>query len=380
MSIYLDNAATSFPKAPGVGGAMAEYIERVGANVNRSTYRAATEAGMMVYEAREKLCRLFNFPHPTHAIFTPGMTAGLNMLLKGYLRPGDHAIVSAMEHNAMMRPLVQLEKRGVEFSRIPVDRDGLMDAEAIIPLIRPNTRLVAVLHASNVCGSLLPVQELSGICRRHGLPLALDAAQTAGHYPVDFQALGLSALCAPGHKGLLGPQGIGVMLLSPEFAGGLEPLIAGGTGSASDSEEMPGYMPDRFESGTPNLPGICGLSAALSYILDNGVEALRRHEEGLTARLLEGLASLPVRIAGTMDISRRVGVVSLDFEGRDNGDMAFRLEQEHGIMTRCGLHCAPSAHASLGTFPQGTVRLSLGYATAEADIDAAVAAVKAVLE
>lgn len=377
MSIYLDNGATSYPKAPGVGEAMLDYVNNVGANVNRSTYATASTAAMILLDTREQLCRLFNFDDPTHVIFTPGMTAGLNMLLKGYLKPGDHVIVSSMEHNAMMRPLVQLEREGVEFSRIPADRDGIARAEDIIPLIRPNTKLVAVMHASNVCGSLLPVKEIGAICRERNIPFILDAAQTAGHYPIDFKELGLSALCAPGHKGLLGPQGIGVMLLDHEFAKSVEPLIAGGTGSASDSEELPPYMPDRFESGTMNIPGVYGLNAALAYILEKGVDSFRAHEEVLTKRFLDGLKDIPVRLAGTWDMDKRVGVIAVDFTGHDNAEAAFALEQA-GILTRCGLHCAPSAHKTLGTFPQGVVRFSLGYASTEADVDGALEAIRTI--
>ena len=377
MSIYLDNGATSYPKAPGVGEAMLDYVNNVGANVNRSTYATASTAAMILLDTREQLCRLFNFDDPTHVIFTPGMTAGLNMLLKGYLKPGDHVIVSSMEHNAMMRPLVQLERDGVEFSRIPADRDGITRAEDILPLIRPNTRLVAVMHASNVCGSLLPVKEIGAICRERNIPFILDAAQTAGHYPIDFKELGLSALCAPGHKGLLGPQGIGVLLLDHEFAKSVEPLIAGGTGSASDSEELPPYMPDRFESGTMNIPGVYGLNAALAYILEKGVDSFRAHEEVLTKRFLDGLKDIPVRLAGTWDMDKRVGVIAVDFTGHDNAEAAFALEQA-GILTRCGLHCAPSAHKTLGTFPQGVVRFSLGYASTEADVDGALEAIRAI--
>ena len=377
MSIYLDNGATSYPKAPGVGEAMLDYVNNVGANVNRSTYATASTAAMILLDTREQLCRLFNFDDPTHVIFTPGMTAGLNMLLKGYLKAGDHVIVSSMEHNAMMRPLVQLEREGVEFSRIPADRDGIARAEDIIPLIRPNTKLVAVMHASNVCGSLLPVKEIGAICRERNIPFILDAAQTAGHYPIDFKELGLSALCAPGHKGLLGPQGIGVMLLDHEFAKSVEPLIAGGTGSASDSEELPPYMPDRFESGTMNIPGVYGLNAALAYILEKGVDCFRAHEEKLTQRFLDGLKDIPVRLAGTWDMDKRVGVIAVDFTGHDNAEAAFALEQA-GILTRCGLHCAPSAHKTLGTFPQGVVRFSLGYASTEADVDGALEAIRSI--
>jgi len=377
MSIYLDNGATSYPKAPGVGEAMLDYVNNVGANVNRSTYATASTAAMILLDTREQLCRLFNFDDPTHVIFTPGMTAGLNMLLKGYLKAGDHVIVSSMEHNAMMRPLVQLEREGVEFSRIPADRDGIARAQDIIPLIRPNTKLVAVMHASNVCGSLLPVKEIGAICRERNIPFILDAAQTAGHYPIDFKELGLSALCAPGHKGLLGPQGIGVMLMDHEFAKSVEPLIAGGTGSASDSEELPPYMPDRFESGTMNIPGVYGLNAALAYILEKGVDSFRAHEEVLTKRFLDGLKDIPVRLAGTWDMDKRVGVIAVDFTGHDNAEAAFALEQA-GILTRCGLHCAPSAHKTLGTFPQGVVRFSLGYASTEADVDGALEAIRAI--
>jgi len=377
MSIYLDNGATSYPKAPGVGEAMLDYVNNVGANVNRSTYATASTAAMILLDTREQLCRLFNFDDPTHVIFTPGMTAGLNMLLKGYLKAGDHVIVSSMEHNAMMRPLVQLEREGVEFSRIPADRDGITRAEDIIPLIRPNTKLVAVMHASNVCGSLLPVKEIGAICRERNIPFILDAAQTAGHYPIDFKELGLSALCAPGHKGLLGPQGIGVLLLDHEFAKSVEPLIAGGTGSASDSEELPPYMPDRFESGTMNIPGVYGLNAALTYILEKGVDSFRAHEEVLTKRFLDGLKDIPVRLAGTWDMDKRVGVIAVDFTGHDNAEAAFALEQA-GILTRCGLHCAPSAHKTLGTFPQGVVRFSLGYASTEADVDGALEAIRSI--
>lgn len=378
MSIYLDNGATSFPKAPGVGEAMLDYVNNIGANVNRSTYEASSEAEMVLIECRERLCTLFGTEDITHAVFTPGMTAGLNMLLKGFLSPGDHVIVSSLEHNAMMRPIRQLEAQGVEFSRIPADSRGITDPKDILPLIRTNTRLVAIMHASNVCGTLLPVKEISDICRERGLPVILDAAQTAGHYPVNMKELGLSALCVPGHKGLLGPQGIGALMLDEEFAKRVEPLISGGTGSASDSELLPPYMPDRFESGTLNIPGIFGLNAALRFILEKGVQAFRAHEEKLTKRFTDGLEGLPLRLAGTKEISKRVGVISIDFTGRDNAEVAYELDKR-GIMTRCGLHCAPSAHKTLGTFPQGTVRFSIGYANAECDVDAAISAIKEIL-
>lgn len=375
-TVYFDNAATSFPKAPGVGEAMAHYINGIGANINRGTYRQATDAAMTVLETRAQLKELFHFGgDETHVVFTPGATAGLNTILKGFLKPGDHVIVSSMEHNAVMRPLTELTDIGVQFSRIPADTDGLTDASAILPLIGPETKLVLVSHASNVSGTLFPLEEVAQICHKRSLPLAVDAAQTAGHFPIDFGALHLAALCVPGHKALLGPQGIGALLLDEAFAARLTPLFTGGTGSASDTERQPLYMPDRFESGTLNIPGIFGLHAALSYVLECGVPSLRAHEERLTSQLLNGLEGSPLRVAGTRDLARHTGVVSVDFLTIDNAAAAFRLENEYGILTRCGLHCAPNAHKALGTFPQGTVRLSMGYATTEEDISYALEAI-----
>lgn len=379
-TVYLDNGATSFPKAPGVGAAMAHYIDCVGANINRGTYRLASSAAIDVLETRTLLAELFHFSGgEEHVLFTPGATAGLNQILRGFLHPGDHVVVSSMEHNAVMRPLVELADAGITFSRIPADQNGITRASDLPPLLQPNTRLVLVSHASNVCGSLFPLEETAELCRLRKIPLAVDAAQTAGHIPLDFERLHLSALCVPGHKGLLGPQGIGALLLRPSFAAEVVPLITGGTGSASDQERQPVYMPDRFESGTLNLPGIFGLRAALQYVSGHRPETLHQREMELTARLLAGLDGIAaLRIVGTTDLSQRVGVVSLDFLGQDNADAAFRLETEFGILTRCGLHCAPNAHKTLGTFPRGTVRLSIGYATTEAEIDQAAAAVRAV--
>ena len=377
--IYLDNAASSYPKAPGVGQAMAEYIDNVGANVGRASYREATEAGLETLGLREKLCALFGFSHPELVIITPGMTFSLNQALKGALKSGDHVLVSSMEHNAMMRPLSQLRARGVQVGRIPCDGEGLFDPGDILPLLRPNTRMVAMLHASNVSGGILPAEEVGGICRERGIAFVLDAAQSAGHLSVDFEKLNLSALCVPGHKGLLGPQGIGALLLAPEFAKELEPLVAGGTGSRSDSEEQPDFFPDRFESGTLNLPGVYGLSRSLDYILEQGVARIHGREMLLCARFLEGISGLRgVRVLGPMALEKRVAVASLDFTEGDNAVAASELESEYGVYTRCGLHCAPIAHKTLGSFPKGAVRFSSGAFNTEEQIDLAVRAVREV--
>lgn len=377
-TIYLDNAATSYPKPAGVSDAMKRYVDCVGATINRSVYGAAQDAGLVTLQLREKLKRLFRFPAPvTHVLLTPGATWGLNMAIRGSLKPGDHCIVSAMEHNAVMRPLVSME--GVTFDRIPCNEEGLFDPKDVEPLIRPNTRLLVMAHGSNVCGSLQDAEGVGEICTRHGIAFVLDAAQTAGHVAIDFEKFHLSALCVPGHKGLLGPSGIGALLVAPEFAEKLTPIVAGGTGSASDSEYLPDWLPDRFESGTPNLPGIFGWEAALAFVEKTGIPALRSHEMALCRRFLEGLETIEgVTLCGTKALERRVGVISLDFPHQDNAEVAFRLETEYGILTRCGLHCAPSAHKVLGTFPRGTVRFSLGFANNEADVDAALAAIRAI--
>lgn len=375
-AIYLDNGATSFPKPPVVAEAMTRYMTEVGASINRGVYASAQDAGMTTLTLRENLCRLFHHGDPTHCILTAGNTMGLNMAIRGWLKPGDHCLVSSMEHNAVMRPLNDLLAQGVAFDRIPCDGTGRLDVSAIPGLIRPNTRLLVMAHGSNVSGVVQDAAAVGAVCRAHGIPFVLDAAQTAGHWPIDFEAMGLSALSAPGHKGLMGPSGIGVLLLSAEFAKGLMPLFTGGTGSASHTEVQPDYMPDKFESGTPNLPGIYGLQAAVDFILSTGVETLRAHETALTKRFLDGLRKIDgIRLAGPWELEDRVGVISIDFEHQDNAEASFRLEQDYGIMTRCGLHCAPSAHKTLGTFPQGTVRFSPGWFTTDGEIDAALRAI-----
>lgn len=375
QTIYMDNAATSYPKPEGVSAAMKAYLDEVGATINRSVYRSAQDAGLVTLQLRQRLKKIFHFPGSvTHVILTPGMTWSVNMAIRGFLKSGDHCLVSSMEHNAVMRPLLSME--GVEVERIPCDQEGLLDPAAIESLIRPNTRMLVMAHGSNVCGSVQDAAAVGEICEKHGIAFVLDAAQTAGHYPVDFAAFRLSALCVPGHKGLLGPGGIGALLLRHDFAERLRPIVAGGTGSASDSEYLPAYLPDRFESGTPNLPGIYGWEAALRYVESRGVDALREHEMALCERFLAGLEG--ARLVGTRDLSRRVGVIALDFPGQDNAEVAFRLESEFGILTRCGLHCAPSAHKTLDTFPRGVVRFSLGFASTKEEVDAVLAAVKAV--
>lgn len=374
MAIYLDQAATSFPKPPQVPAQMVHYLTETGATINRASYAPAQEAALTALSLRERLCRLLGYSgRPTHAILTAGCTMSLNLLLRGWLRPGDHCVVSAMEHNAVMRTLTDL---GVDFDRIPCSAEGLLDPNDLSPLLRSNTRLVLVAHASNVSGAVQDAAALGAICAAQGIPFALDAAQSAGHIPVSFESFGCSAIAVPGHKGLLGPSGIGGLLLGPDLAKNLRPIWTGGTGSASQEEQQPEFLPDKFEPGTVNLPGIYGWEAALGFLEELTVERVRQHDLQLICRFLDGLRQISgIRLAGPRDPNRRVGVFSLDFPGLDNGLVSSRLEQEFGILTRCGLHCAPSAHKTLGTYPGGTVRFSFGWYNTEADIDAALEAI-----
>ena len=369
-NVYLDNAATSFPKAPGVGEAMCRYVERLGRNVGRGSYAPAMEAAAGVLAVREKLAALVGAPDPRNIIFTPGATWGLNLLLRGLLRPGDRVITSPMEHNAVLRPLEQLRAAGVTVELLPCTDRGELVLDGLAERL-PGARAVALTHASNVSGTLFPIAQVGALCRQAGVFFLVDAAQTLGVLPVDVAAMGIDGLAFPGHKGLLGPQGIGGLALSPALAQALEPVVSGGTGSMSESLAMPPFLPDKFEAGTLNLPGIFGLGAALDYLAAEG-EALRARERKLARHLWYRLMELDgegLRVLGSGEPDRRVGVVSVDFPGRDNGEMAFRLEQEYGVQTRCGLHCAPLAHRTLGTFPQGAVRFSVGPFNTFAEID-----------
>lgn len=378
--IYLDNGSTSFPKAPGVGKAMADFIEKVGVNIGRGGYEEAYSAAEVVLDTREKLCRLFHFDRPENVIFQSGITAAMNVLLKGLLKPGDRVLTTSMEHNAVMRPLRQLEKAGVEVVLIPCRGDGTLDFEALIDLATPGTRALVMTHASNMCGTVMPVKEVAEYCQTLGIWTIVDCAQTAGILPIDMEDWGVDAIAFAGHKGLLGPQGIGGFLITDDLAAEVDPLLSGGTGSISHLETVPEFLPDRFEPGTQNLPGIFGLHAALTYLEQTGIDAIREHEMACTARLLEGLSRLKgIRIVGRTQLTGRTAVVSVEFLHMDNADAAFLLEDKYGIMTRCGLHCAPRAHMTVGTFPQGTVRFAPGRETTVAEIDAAIAAVKEIL-
>ena len=378
--IYLDNASTTFPKPEAVPQAVYRYMTAQGANINRGCYDSAYDVEELVFETRQMLCDLFHGGDCKNVVFTKNVTESLNVILKGFLKPGDHVLVSAMEHNAMMRPIRQLEAAGVEFDRIPCDGAGSLLLSELEKLVRPNTRAVAMMHASNVCGTLLPIRAVGEFCRDHGLKFVVDCAQTAGVFPIDMEKDCIDALAFTGHKGLLGPQGIGGFILKEEMTGLIDPLLSGGTGSISHTEEIPAFMPDRFEPGTMNLPGIMGLHAGLSWLAETGIDAVRDHELKLTDRFLSGLEKLEgkglLRIIGRRDLESRTGVVSIQTLTKELSQAAFELDAEYGIQTRVGLHCAPSAHTTLGTYPTGTIRFSFGWFNTDADVDAALNALE----
>jgi cysteine desulfurase family protein len=379
--IYFDNACTTFPKPASVSAAVVHYMQSIGANISRGGYESAYTADEIVIETRELICELFNYPNCKNVIFTPNITTSLNMILKGFLHNGDHVLVSAMEHNAVMRPLIQLQTSGVEFDRIPCTEDGELLFEEVPRLLRPNTKAIVMTHASNVCGTLLPIQKVGSFCKEQGLAFIIDSAQTAGVIPIDMQAMGIDVLAFTGHKGLLGPQGIGGFITTEAMFPLINPLISGGTGSLSHTEEVPGFMPDRFEAGTMNLPGIFGLHAALRYLLETGIDKIREKELELTARFLKKLKSLPdIGIIGRPDITNRTAVVSIQTTKRDLAEISFELDNRYGVMTRVGLHCAPNAHKTLKTYPTGTLRFSFGHYNTNKEVDYSIEAIRRITD
>jgi cysteine desulfurase/selenocysteine lyase len=375
--IYLDNAATSWPKPPEVIKAMTDAIERAGGNPGRSGHRLSIAAARIIYNAREAAARFFGAPDPQRVIFTSNATHALNLALRGILKPGDRVVASSMEHNAVMRPLRSLEKQGVRLIVVPCAEDGSLDIKNLLRAVIPGTKLMVMTHASNVTGTILPVTEIASIAHQSGALLLVDAAQTAGVVPIDMQTDGIDLLAFTGHKELQGPPGTGGLIISESVdASQIEPLMRGGTGSRSESEEQPDDLPDKFESGTPNLVGIAGLGAGLKWIEDRDIAEVRRHLNRLRKILIDGLADIPgVTIYGTRDMESSVGIVSFTVAGKRVSEIGFRLDEEYGVLSRVGLHCAPAAHKTIRSFPEGTVRLSPGVFSTEKDIKEAVQAI-----
>ena len=366
--IYFDNAATSWPKPPCVGEAMTRFMTEIGANPGRSGHRMAVEAARVVYGAREAVAELFGAPDPLRVIFGANATEAINLALNGLLRPGDHVITSSMEHNSVMRPLRALSGGRVGLTVVGCSPEGGLDPRDLEAAIRPTTRLIILTHASNVTGTLLPVAEVGRIAREHETLLLVDAAQTAGACPIDMQAACVDLLAFSGHKSLYGPMGTGGLVIGDRVdVARFRPLMRGGTGSHSEHEEQPGFLPDLLESGTPNAVGLAGLAAGVRWVLATGVDHIRARERDLTRRLLTGLeAILGVTVYGTRDARTQTATVSFTIAGMEVSEVGSRLDDEQAVMCRVGLHCAPAAHRTLGTFPTGTVRFGLGaFSTAE---------------
>ncbi len=373
LPVYLDNAATSWPKPPEVIAAMHAYLENGGGSPGRAAHGKSLASARMAYETRDALSSLFNATSPDRVIFTKNATEAINLLLFGFLNPGDHVIVSSMEHNAVMRPLRQLESRGVNLSVAACDPSGRLDPFTIKAALTARTRLVLLVHASNVTGTLLPIAEVANIAREAGIRFAVDAAQTAGVHPIDVQSGGIDFLTFTGHKSLGGPQGTGGLVIGPDVD--LRPLMFGGTGSASESEYQPSFLPDKLESGTLNAIGIAGLGASLAALTEFGVENVLAHERKLMKLFRDGLKEIPdIEVYGPENTAESVGVLSLNVASRPCEEVGMELERDFDILTRTGLHCAPAAHRTIGTFGRGTVRFSVSRFNTESDIHAAIEA------
>ncbi len=357
--IYMDNAATTWPKPPGVIRAVTNCMEKYGANPGRSGHKMAIEAGQILLYTREMLCELLNLQDPFQIVFTSNATDSLNLAIQGSVSSEDHVILTSMEHNAVVRPLKEMEKQGLKLTIVPCAPDGNIDPDDISKAIQPDTRLIITTHASNVTGTILPIEAIGKIARSHSVPYLVDAAQTAGVIPIDLSKLPVDMMAFPGHKGLLGPQGTGGLYIHPNI--NLRTIRQGGTGSQSESLYQPDMLPDKFESGTLNTPGIAGLGAGIKRIIKEGQSKMLSHERRLGKLFLEALSHIKgIKIYGPCDVSKQTGIVSVNLKNKDSSEIANLLDERYDIAVRGGLHCAPLAHETIGTLHQGIVRFSYG--------------------
>lgn len=376
--IYLDNAATTFPKPQEVYDEVMRCMKEYGANPGRSGHRLALEAGRVIYNTRELLGDMFNIKNPMDIVFTCNGTDGLNIAIKGLLKKGDHVITSTMEHNSVLRPLKALEKTGIELSIVKCDNEGFIDLDDIKKSIKANTKAIITTHASNVTGTIFPIKDIGKIAKENNLIYVVDAAQTAGLYDIDVEEMNIDVLVFPGHKSLLGPQGTGVMYIGENVC--IDCIKQGGTGSSSESLVQPDIMPDKFESGTPNTPGIAGLGRGIRFIMDVGMETIRKHEEKLTQYFLDELSKIKeVIVYGPKDSKKQAPTVSINIENADSSEVGYILDSEFDIAVRTGLHCAPLAHETIGTLEAGTIRFSIGYFNTKEDIDDTIKAIKSII-
>lgn len=371
--IYLDNAATTYPKPSSVYKNVMKAMKEYGANPGRGSHAMAIEGAKVIYETRELLAELFNLDNPMNAIFTFNATDSLNIAIKGILNSGDHVITTEMEHNSVLRPIKELEKIGVENTIVKCSSDGTVSLSDIENAIKDNTKLIVTTHVSNLTGTIFPIEEIGKICKKHGLLYLLDASQGAGVLNIDLKKHNIDFLAAPGHKGLLGPQGTGILLINNDID--LRQLKEGGTGSQSSSLMHPDFYPDKLEAGTHNLPGIAGLNAGLKYILNKGTELIYSHEKNLLDIFIKELRkNRKIKIYGPESIEHRSGVVPINIEGMDSSEVANILDSSYSIAVRPGLHCAPLAHKAIGTEKIGAVRFGVGPFNKKADIMEAVRA------
>ena len=372
--IYLDNAATSWPKPEAVYAAVDHFNRNIGGNPGRGTTNFALTPASMVLETRELLAQLFNISDPLRISFTLNITEALNVALKGSLQSGDHLIISSMEHNAVVRPAFALVELGLEITVIPCNSEGLFDTKALVKAIKKNTKMVGLLQASNVTGTIQPIVEVGQVCRERGILFLVDSAQSAGVLPIDVERQLIDILAFTGHKGLLGPQGTGGIYVRPGID--VRPLKEGGTGSQSHDTKQPYCMPDCLESGTLNTPGIIGLGAGVSFLLEQGIDRIRFHEQNLTEILWENIKKINgVKMYGPAAVQDRTAVLSFTIGEMDSAQISFRLEREFGIVTRAGLHCTPLAHRTIGTLQLGTCRLSPGFFNTEGEMEAVIRAI-----
>lgn len=376
--IYFDNAATSFPKPPCVSKAMIKFLNEVGANPGRAGHRLAVESGRIIYNTREAIAELFNADDPLRVVFGSNVTEALNMALLGFLFHGDHVITSSMEHNSMMRPLRVLEKRGVQITVVQCSKAGFLAPNDVKREIRSNTRMIALNHASNIVGTLLPVAEVGRIARERDLLFLVDAAQTGGAYPIDMQQDCIDLLGFTGHKLLYGPMGTGGLIFGERVnIKKFQPLKTGGTGSRSEFEQQPDFLPDMCESGTSNVVGLAGLEAAVRWIIEQGVENIRSHEWKLTQQLISGLKGIfGVKIYGAQNADKQTATVSFNIKEIEPSEVGLKLDEKFGIMCRVGLHCTPASHKTIGTFPIGAVRFGLGFFNTKDEVNSAISAVE----
>lgn len=366
--IYFDNAATSFPKPNSVYDKIIRSMKEYGANPGRSGHRLALEASRGIFETRNRLSKLFNTGNPMNIVFTFNCTESLNLGIKGILRPGDHVITTSMEHNSVLRPIKYLERMGIENTIVKADSIGRIDPKDIEKSIKPNTKLIVTTHVSNLTGTIMPVEEIGEIAKRYGIYYLLDGAQSAGVYDIDVERMNIDLLAFPGHKGLLGPQGTGGLYIRDGIE--LDGILQGGTGSASYSLEQPEIKPDKYESGTLNAPGIVGLGEGIRYIEERKIEDIRTYEEELTRHFIEEALRIEgVKVYGPLDVNSQGAVVSINIGNIDSSEVAYILNQEYDIAVRPGLHCAPLAHETIGTFEQGTVRFSFSFFNSHREIE-----------